>query len=205
MHRVLIVHGHPIVAEAVRRIVVDEGFSGLSATDGRTARQLIEQWRPDALITDVALPDALGYSLPMQARDQGVSTVLIFSEIFRAKAYRRRPARNYGADDFLEIHRVHADVGPKLRAQLNIDASSNADTDPDPARDRMERRVCEWILAHSDRVEEWDVESAPQKMEELFEKEREPLDEQVDLMSARGVLHELMRGAGFDVSTRRAM
>ena len=58
METVLVVDDSPCVLELLRRVLLIEGYSVLSASDGQDAVEAAAQWpdRIDLLVTDVAMP-----------------------------------------------------------------------------------------------------------------------------------------------------
>ncbi|MBV1862397.1 MAG: hypothetical protein KUG77_28510, partial [Nannocystaceae bacterium] len=76
---------------------------------------------------DVALPRRPGYELVVLARDEaashgrGAEVVVLVASVFRKTSYKRRPARLYGADDYIELHHLGDMLPEKLARHLGID------------------------------------------------------------------------------------
>lgn len=61
--RILIVEDNPVTRKMVRLTLQAEGYEVLEAPDGKTARQMVAQGRPDLILMDLLLPDANGVDL----------------------------------------------------------------------------------------------------------------------------------------------
>lgn len=151
--RVLVVHNHPLIAESVRRIALSIGTQALSCLCFADARRLIEQWGPKLVLTDLALPDAIGDELPVYAKSRNVETVWALASEHKPNAYRRSPARSYGTDGWFCVHEVPRDLGPRLSA---LWPSSTLGGRGDDTHGVM-IKICARILAHSSLVQSWDL------------------------------------------------
>ena len=54
--RILIVDDHPTMREAMRLVLVDEGFTVDEAADGARALDLVASDRPDLVLLDLNIP-----------------------------------------------------------------------------------------------------------------------------------------------------
>ncbi|HVH36296.1 response regulator transcription factor [Tahibacter sp. UC22_41] len=116
-----------------------------SAADGQDAWRLIEQHRPDVLVTDIEMPGLTGLELAQRVRERGATCKVVIVTTFARPGYLRRaleagvvgyllkdaPAEQL-ADALRKVHRGGRVVDP----QLAVDAWSEAD----PLNDR-ERQV----------------------------------------------------------------
>lgn len=149
--RILVVHNHPLIAEAVRRIALSVDAQALACTRLEEAKSLIEQWAPALAICDLTLPGALGDLLPKYARARGVEQVWALAETYKPHAYRRAPARDYASDRCLALDRIARDLGPCLSATW---PEIFADGRSDNTQGAM-TRLCTELLRCSDRVQSW--------------------------------------------------
>src|SRR5690606_33684975 len=71
-----------------------------------------------AMVLDVALPGTLAcYELIQLAKTglpQPISAVVLVASVFRRTSYKRRPTSLYGADDYVELHRLGDQLPGKL-------------------------------------------------------------------------------------------
>jgi two-component system response regulator DesR len=116
-----------------------------SAADGQDAWRLIEQHKPDVLVTDIEMPGLTGLELAQRVRERGAACKVVIVTTFARPGYLRRaleagvvgyllkdaPAEQL-ADALRKVHRGGRVVDP----QLAVDAWSEAD----PLNDR-ERQV----------------------------------------------------------------
>ena len=115
------------------------------ATDGGQALRLVEEERPDVVLTDIEMPEMTGLELAQAIRDRDLPSRVVIVTTFARPGYLRR-ALEAGAAGYLlkdspaedlanAIRQVHAggrSIDPELAAE--------AWTEPDPLTDR-ERQV----------------------------------------------------------------
>jgi PAS domain S-box-containing protein len=66
--RVLIVEDDQRTRDAIERVLKSEGAAVSAVSDGASALRVFAQWRPDAIISDIGLPDMDGRELMRQLR-----------------------------------------------------------------------------------------------------------------------------------------
>ncbi len=69
MHRILLADDSPHAQRMGERILREEGFEVVTATDGHTAVSALDGADPDLLLADVFLPGASGYDLCRQVKN----------------------------------------------------------------------------------------------------------------------------------------
>lgn len=127
MTSVLFAHERPSVARAVTHVLEARGFEVESVRDGDAASQALRTRQYAALVVDVALPRRPGYELVELARAEaashgrGAQVVVLVASVFRKTSYKRRPARLYGADDYVELHHLGDMLPEKLACHLRIE------------------------------------------------------------------------------------
>jgi len=62
-YRVLIVEDNPITARMWKKRLDTEGYEVAMAATGQEGRDLMSQWRPDAVLLDVLLPETDGLTM----------------------------------------------------------------------------------------------------------------------------------------------
>jgi DNA-binding response OmpR family regulator len=115
--RVLVAHERPIIGQAIGRVLAAQGLRVQVVGDGHRVADALKADAWDALILDVALPGAALHEIVELARTGlalPVKAVILVASVFRRSSYRRQPQRLYGADDYVEIH----DIGAQLPAKL---------------------------------------------------------------------------------------
>jgi CheY-like chemotaxis protein len=138
----LLAHERPVVRRVASRVLDLCGFAVEPVSTGSAARASLRRRRWDAFVVDVALPEIPGYELCGMAKsegDGGASVVVLVASVYRKTSYKRRPARLYGADDYVELHHVGDQLPQKLRRHLHL----TDELAPEDAREaaRMELRA----------------------------------------------------------------
>jgi CheY-like chemotaxis protein len=100
--RVLIVDDSVSVRRAVATLLEDQGYEVLQARDGLEAARAMEATRPDALLTDLEMPNMNGLELSAHVRSRpelaGLPIIMITS---RSMDKHRRQAMSMGVDVYL--------------------------------------------------------------------------------------------------------
>lgn len=92
--RVLVIDDNPDVAEAVGWLVEFLGHSVRTCMSASEALETAKLWKPDAVVTDIGMPDIDGYRLaPLLREEAQLDGVPIFS----LSAYRDDPVRRQQA------------------------------------------------------------------------------------------------------------
>ncbi|HHQ49609.1 MAG TPA: response regulator [Acidobacteria bacterium] len=77
-HRVLLVEDHEEVRAALARSLRVGGYRVVEAADLSEARKLLESQPIDVLLSDLQLPDGIGYDLAAPAREKNPGVIVIF-------------------------------------------------------------------------------------------------------------------------------
>ncbi|MEM6290878.1 MAG: response regulator [Myxococcota bacterium] len=143
MSTVLFAHERPSVRRAVGHVLGARGFTTQTVASGDAAASALRDGPVDAFVVDVALPGRPAYELIDVAREsreqgRGARVVVLVASVFRKTSYKRRPARLYGADDYVELHHLGDMLPEKLAKHLSL---------PEPAAapeavDAATRAVC---------------------------------------------------------------
>ena len=77
---ILVAEDHEPLLQAIRRILEAEGWTVLTATDGEEVLRLMEENRPDMILTDIMMPRMDGYALreAVRARPDWAAIPFIF-------------------------------------------------------------------------------------------------------------------------------
>jgi CheY-like chemotaxis protein len=68
--RVLLVEDNPDTLEMLKFIFSERGAEVITAASVNEALEALERWRPDALVSDIAMPDRDGYDLIREVRSR---------------------------------------------------------------------------------------------------------------------------------------
>jgi len=66
--RVLVVDDHAAHAEGMAELLALKGFKTKPTTSGTEALKLVTDWKPDAVLTDLGLPDLSGFEICRRIR-----------------------------------------------------------------------------------------------------------------------------------------
>lgn len=139
--KILVVDDDPAIRNLIHRYLAKQDYEVESASDGKTALAVFEQFNPDIVILDLNLPDANGYNLcpEMQSRT-GVFVLMLTSRTDEADKIK---GFSQGADDYLtkpfSLEELGARVGAVLKRQRVITTSDQqclvfGDLSIDPVR-----------------------------------------------------------------------
>jgi len=68
--RVLVIDDHRAHSEGLTELLSLKGFETLSTTSGIRGLELVSEWKPDAVLTDLDIPDVNGFEICRRIRAQ---------------------------------------------------------------------------------------------------------------------------------------
>jgi two-component system nitrogen regulation response regulator NtrX len=98
---ILLVDDEPLIVQTLAGILQDEGFEVLTAADGETALQMVEEESPDVVLLDIALPGMDGLEVLHQLKEQQPLLPIIMVSAYGNVENAVRATR-LGAYDFIE-------------------------------------------------------------------------------------------------------
>lgn len=99
---ILLIEDEPNIAEAIRFLLLRDGWQVTTHSDGASAMEMIRNTKPDALILDVMLPNKSGFDILRALRrdpDQAELPVLMLTA--RGQSKDRELAEGLGASRFM--------------------------------------------------------------------------------------------------------
>jgi two-component system, OmpR family, response regulator len=114
--KILVVDDDPAVRNLIHRFLSKQDYQMESASDGKTAIAVFEQFNPDLVILDVNLPDANGYSLCQEM--QGRTGVFVLMLTSRTDEADKIQGFEKGADDYLTKPFSLGELGVRVGAIL---------------------------------------------------------------------------------------
>lgn len=115
--KILIVDDEPTITRALRASFLANGYDVRTAHDGIAALNVLEDWRPDLVITDLAMPDIDGIELCQRVRAASSLPIILLS--VRDDVDSKIKALDAGADDYVtkpfSIDELFARVRTALR------------------------------------------------------------------------------------------
>jgi CheY-like chemotaxis protein len=113
--RVLVIDDHHAHSEGLAELLSQNGFETLSTTSGLRGMELVSEWKPDAVLTDLGLPDMNGFEICRRIRSnpEWKSIAVIFHT-------GSQPMPTYGseADAFLTYPVVTSDLVFTIRGSI---------------------------------------------------------------------------------------
>ena len=113
---ILIVEDEPSIAEVVALYSQRAGFQTLHASDGLSARALLEKQMPDLSIIDIMLPELDGLSLTRWLRDRSNMPIILLTA--RRAEVDRIAGLEMGADDYVVKPFSPQELVSRVRAVL---------------------------------------------------------------------------------------
>src|SRR5258708_2352605 len=98
--RILVVDDEQNARQALRTLLVEEGYEVAEAADGEEALEQLGAFAPAAVLTDVRMPKMDGLSLLKKAREQGSDAVFVVMTAF-ASIEMAVDAMRAGAESYL--------------------------------------------------------------------------------------------------------
>ena len=75
--RILIADDHPQVLATVQRMLTAAGYDCLAVSDGSSALEQIDRFKPDLIVTDVHMPLLSGLELVKELRSRSISVGVV--------------------------------------------------------------------------------------------------------------------------------
>lgn len=114
--RVLLIEDEPHIAEAIRYILVRDGWAVTSHGEGRSALEVIRREAPDVVVLDVMLPGRSGYEILEEMRaDPDLSGLPVLVLSARGQSTDRALAEGAGASRFIAKPFANAEILAALR------------------------------------------------------------------------------------------
>src|SRR6185295_10975826 len=114
--RILVVDDEPQLTRVLRTGLKSRGYDVLAAEDGIGGFDLFQTWKPDLVITDLAMPNMDGLELCRKLRSVSQVPIIILSAKGEEKI--KVEALDLGADDFVTKPFGIDELLARLRAAL---------------------------------------------------------------------------------------
>lgn len=128
--RILIVDDEPQIVRVLKTTLVSRGYEVRTAPNGVEGLTAFEQWRPDLLITDLAMPEMDGIELCRQVRLIAETPILVLS--VRDQEQSKIRALDAGADDYVTKPFSIQELQARIRAQLRRARFSESSVPSEP-------------------------------------------------------------------------
>jgi len=114
--RILIVDDEPQITRVLRTMLSAKGYEIRVANDGEIAFEIMKDWTPDLVITDISMPNMDGLALCKELRARSLVPIIVLSvkEDERTKV----KALDLGADDYVTKPFNSNELLARIRANL---------------------------------------------------------------------------------------
>lgn len=123
--RILVVDDEPQITRVLRTSLSSQGYDIRVANDGETALEIMKDWTPDMVITDLAMPNMGGLELCRRLRSTTQIPIVVLS--VRGEEKTKVQALDAGADDYVTKPFGMEELLARVRANLRRTATSDSD------------------------------------------------------------------------------
>jgi two-component system, OmpR family, KDP operon response regulator KdpE len=114
--RILIVDDEPQITRVLRTSLSSHGYEIRVANDGETALEIMKDWTPDMVITDLSMPNMDGLELCRRLRPKTQIPIIVLS--VRGEEKTKVQALDAGADDYVTKPFGIEELLARVRANL---------------------------------------------------------------------------------------
>ncbi len=114
--RILVVDDEPQITRVLRPSLSSQGYDLRVANDGETALEIMKDWVPDLVITDLSMPNMDGLELCRRLRSASQIPIIVLS--VRGEERTKVKALDAGADDYVTKPFGIEELLARVRANL---------------------------------------------------------------------------------------
>jgi two-component system KDP operon response regulator KdpE len=114
--RILVVDDEPQITRVLRTSLAAQGYDIRVANNGETALELMKDWTPDLVITDLAMPNMDGLELCRKLRSGSQVPIIVLS--VKSEERTKVKALDLGADDYVTKPFAIGELLARVRANL---------------------------------------------------------------------------------------
>lgn len=115
-HNILVVDDEPQITRVLMTTLTSHGYAIRLAADGDEALQVMKDWSPDLLITDLSMPNMDGLQLCRSVRTRSTVPIIVLS--VRGEEQTKVEALDAGADDYVTKPFGIIELMARIRAAL---------------------------------------------------------------------------------------
>ena len=120
-NHVLVIEDEPNIVEAIRFILMRDGWDVSTLSDGGQAEDTIRSRRPDVVIRDVMLPGRSGFEILAALRaDAETQTLPVLMLTAKGQGRDRAEAERMGASQFMAKPFSNAEILASVRALAGV-------------------------------------------------------------------------------------
>jgi len=114
--RILVVDDEPQITRVLRTTLSSQGYDIRVANDGETALEIMKDWTPDLVITDLSMPHMDGLELCRRVRARAQMPIIVLS--VKSEERTKVQALDVGADDYVTKPFGMSELLARVRANL---------------------------------------------------------------------------------------
>ena len=114
--RVLVIDDEPQITRVLRTSLSSQGYDLRVANDGETALEIMKNWTPDLVITDLSMPNMDGLELSRRVRAKLSVPIIVLS--VKGEERTKVQALDAGADDYVTKPFGMEELLARVRANL---------------------------------------------------------------------------------------
>ena len=114
--RILLVDDEPQITRVLRTTLSAHGYDLRVANDGETALEIMKDWTPDLMITDLSMPQMDGLELTRRVRTNSTMPIIVLS--VKGEERTKVRALDVGADDYVTKPFGMNELLARVRANL---------------------------------------------------------------------------------------
>lgn len=116
-HRhILVVDDEPQITRVLRTSLASQGYDIRVANDGETALEIVKDWTPDLVITDLSMPNMDGLELCRRLRAKSQVPIIVLS--VKGEERTKVQALDAGADDYVTKPFGMTELLARVRAHM---------------------------------------------------------------------------------------
>lgn len=114
--KILVVDDEPQISRVLRTSLSSQGYDLRVANDGETALEIVKNWTPDLVITDLSMPNMDGLELCRRLRAKSQVPIIVLS--VKGEERTKVHALDAGADDYVTKPFGMSELLARVRANL---------------------------------------------------------------------------------------
>ena len=121
---ILVVDDEPQITRVLRTTLVAKGYEIRVANDGEMALEIMKDWAPNLIITDLMMPNLDGVQLCKRVRAMSQVPIIVLS--VRGQEHSKIDALDAGADDYITKPFSMGELQARVRAALRRSPKSES-------------------------------------------------------------------------------
>src|SRR5271169_5136139 len=126
--RILVVDDESQITRVLRTSLSSQGYDIRVANDGETALEIMKDWTPDLVITDLSMPNMDGLELCRRLRRSTQVPIVVLS--VRGEERTKVQALDAGADDYVTKPFGMEELLARVRANLRRNRTDDSESVP---------------------------------------------------------------------------